>query len=292
MLSNAALTYGLNKPYVHGILPLVDLREENVVEECGIKGCDKPVTALGLCVNHWRMMRKHGSPLAKRPLSAENRGLSNEERFWKSVRKSEGNECWEWQAVRDRDGYGRFKATIYGVTTTKAHRFSHMLATGEILSDRQVVMHSCDNPSCVNPAHLSSGTVAENTRDMIAKGRHVPSLIARAAKIAKLNDDQVRDILRDPRRYADIAADYGIHKQHVVEIKSRSSRFFVKIDPSEIVRNKRGSRGADRSKNLTDDDVREIRKGIDRNSALAKRYGVTPATICDIQKRRSWRHVE
>ncbi len=256
---------------------------------CCIKGCDREVLALGMCVNHWRMTTKHGSPVAVRPLSAINRGLSDEQRFWKSVHKTDG--CWLWVAGKDHDGYGVFDAELFGVRIRRAHRYSHMLATGEILVPSMFVMHACDTPACVNPAHLSSGTAAENTADMVSKGRHLDRIRAHSDKISRLSDDQVRAILRDSRPYARIAADFDVHPQTVMALKARTTRFFVDIDPSEIVRNKRGSRGAARSKNLTDDDVRAIRISDERTSALARRYGVSAPTICDIRKLRSWLHI-
>lgn len=107
----------------------------------------------------------------------------------------------------------------------------------------------------------------------------------------KLTDDQVRSILRDPRRYPVIAQEYGIHAQSVLAIKARSTRAEVAIDPAEIVRSSRGARGTERSKNLTEDDVRAIRASEVGPTALSKFYKVTPATICDIRFRRSWTHI-
>lgn len=256
---------------------------------CCIKGCDLPVLALGLCVNHWRMNAKYGSPVAARPLSAINRGLSYEQRFWKSVHKTDG--CWLWTAGRDHDGYGVFQADIHGVRVYSAHRYSHMLATGEILTPTILVLHSCDNPPCVNPAHLSSGTSQDNADDMVQKGRHLARIRVHADKVAKLSDDEVRAILRDPRRYADIAVDFAVHPQTIKAIKGRSTRSYVEIDPSEIVRAKKGSRGEARSLLLTDDDVRAIRLSDDRTSALAEQFKVSPQTISGIRLGRTWKHV-
>lgn len=261
-----------------------------MLAECCIKGCDKPVLALGMCVNHWRMTKKHGSPVAERPLSAANRGLTDSQRFFKSVEKS-GDGCWLWMASLDRDGYGVFNVTIYGIRTRRAHRYSLMLHTGEVLDNHQLVMHSCDNPQCVNPDHLAAGTPAENTADMIRKGRDHYGRVSQARKVSKLTDDQVRAILVDGRPYAAIASEYGIHKQHVLTIKARRSQHFVDTGDIEVVRNKRGAAGEARSKTLTEADVMAIRASGLGPTALGREYGVSAPTICDIQKYRSWKHV-
>jgi hypothetical protein len=257
---------------------------------CCIKGCDKPVLAMGMCVNHWRMNKKHGSPVAERPLSAANRGLPAEDRFFKNVHKSDDG-CWIWQASVDEDGYGNFAALVNGVKVTKAHRFSYMHHTGEVLTPFQLVMHSCDNPPCVNPDHLSPGSAAENTNDMIRKGRHIEGRKIHSAKVSKLSDDEVRELLADPRPYEEIARAYGIHKQHVNMLKNRKRRLFVEIDPALIVKNKRGAAGEKRSKNLKDQDVRDIRSSTEKVEILAERHKTTKGTIYDIRKGRSWKHV-
>ena len=186
---------------------------------CCIKECDLPVLALGLCNKHWRRNKKFGSPAAVSMHSGSNKGLSAEERFAKAVRKTDG--CWIWTASRDKNGYGIFKGIVGGTAFTRAHRFSYALHTGDMLIGMQA-LHSCDNPSCVNPAHLSSGTSADNMRDKINKGRQrVP--LGELNGHAILTARQVKSILKDPRPYAEIAAQYTVATSTIGSDKQRKS---------------------------------------------------------------------
>ena len=186
---------------------------------CCIKGCDLPVLALGLCNKHWRRNKKYGSPIAIARHSGTFRGMSAEQRFAMSVDKTDG--CWIWTASKDKNGYGIFKGMIGDVLFTRAHRYSYALHTGDLLVGMQA-LHSCDNPSCVNPDHLFAGTNADNMRDKIQKGRARTPVGEKHGK-AVLTESQVRRVLRDPRPYAVIATEYNVAATTIASIKQRVS---------------------------------------------------------------------
>jgi hypothetical protein len=101
------------------------------------------------------------------------------DRFWEKVQKGDG--CWVWSGGLI-SGYGRF-VVRHGLYV-RAYRFSYELANGPI-PDGLFVCHRCDNPPCVNPAHLFLGTCKDNFEDMRAKGRgRNPIMEANAAKTA------------------------------------------------------------------------------------------------------------
>lgn len=120
------------------------------------------------------------------------------DRFWSRVNKTET--CWLWTGYLDKDGYGQITVTGKDPvscarsdgkpTPRKAHRISYELANGPI-PDGQDVLHSCDTPACVRPAHFFLGDQALNDADRDAKGRNVLGI---KHPLHKLNDDDVRSI--------------------------------------------------------------------------------------------------
>lgn len=87
-------------------------------------------------------------------------------RFWSKAERSK-DECWRWLGATDRDGYGCFSA---GGQKMQAHRVSAVFA-GLPLASGLFACHRCDNPPCINPAHLFVGTNRDNVDDQVAKGR-------------------------------------------------------------------------------------------------------------------------
>lgn len=77
------------------------------------------------------------------------------------------NGCWVYTGYKNRRGYGRFRANGEKIL---AHRFSYQMNIGSI-PENMLVLHKCDNPSCVNPEHLYLGKNKENAGDMASRNR-------------------------------------------------------------------------------------------------------------------------
>lgn len=130
--------------------------------------------------------------------------------------KVSDNGCFEWTAAKAGKGYGQIK--IPGTRRQEyAHRLAYRIYHGDIPADKEVC-HRCDNPACVNPAHLWLGNRRENAQDMAQKGR---STFGERNPRAKLTEDDVRKIkllLRQGRSQAWIGSLYGIHQVHISKI--------------------------------------------------------------------------
>ena len=92
-----------------------------------------------------------------------------------------------------------------------------MLTFGQI-QDGLEVMHICDTPACVNPAHLVLGTHADNMADAARKKR-----MKNVRNGRKLTDAEVRAVRIDPRKHHIIAAAFGISRRAVLAVKHRES---------------------------------------------------------------------
>lgn len=131
-----------------------------------------------------------------------------------NIKINEITDCWEWQKGTDGRGYGSFK--VFG-KNKKVHRASYEIFNGEI-PNGLFILHSCDNPICCNPEHLTTGTNADNLRDMTRKGRNRPQRGENNGR-SKLNVQQVLIIKHMKGVYREIAKLFNVGTTVVADIK-------------------------------------------------------------------------
>jgi hypothetical protein len=142
------------------------------------------------------------------------------QRMDKHTDKTDPGGCWVWTAYRNQKGYGQIQVDNHPHRT---HRVAWSLANGPI-PEGMSVLHSCDNPACVNPAHLHLGTVADNNQERCERGRSYKP-IGEANFRAKLTEQQVLEIRT---RYAlggvfqrELADEYGVCRSLIGHIITR-----------------------------------------------------------------------
>ena len=135
--------------------------------------------------------------------------LTREERFWSYVDRS--GDCWLWKKTLNQHGYGVFGWPVNGKPRMQlAHRLAWTLTNG---APTQNVLHRCDNPPCVNPAHLFLGTQRDNMEDAARKGR-----------VAKVRTRPPRRPIQGvaySRRIGELAPNTKLTWPQVAEIRSR-----------------------------------------------------------------------
>ena len=142
--------------------------------------------------------------------------VEDENRFWIKVETGDEDECWNWTASKTTDGYGRFR---YLDKIVRAHRFSYQLKHNKLIDDCMCILHSCNNPSCVNPSHLSEGTNDENMEYMVKTGQSCRGSNVNTSKLNKEQVDEIRHkYANTTTSYNKLAKEYCVHKSAIANI--------------------------------------------------------------------------
>jgi len=159
----------------------------------------------------------HVEQYTRNTLPLPNLSIDDFQRIISKIRMVGSDDCWEWEGYK-REGYGRVriggrKGKLYGVT-----RLIWRLVHGTDPVD-QIILHTCDNPSCCNPAHLFLGLDTDNSDDKIRKNRQYRPK-GELNVNTKLTEKDVINIYHASGTYVSIAKDYGISDVSVRNIKT------------------------------------------------------------------------
>lgn len=161
-------------------------------------------------------------------MGASHHRASATEKFAAWAIRGAPKECWNWSGPRNAEGYGCF--TAEGVRYV-AHRMAleHVSPSPD---PALLCCHRCDNPCCVNPAHLFWGTAADNNRDRASKKRTVTQFVKGRghpnygkfgehhcrAKIKRAEIDRIRARVASGESQSAIARDLGLHSSWISRI--------------------------------------------------------------------------
>lgn len=153
------------------------------------------------------------------------------DRFWAKVDKSvDPGDCWLWRGARSSSGYGVIELSTDGQWWAfGAHRASWILA-GNGIPWGLCILHRCDVRACVNPSHLFIGTLGDNNRDAVAKGRNRSGAALRPERLprgeshpnARMTEGSVAALraLAGTASQRALAARFGISPSTVAQILS------------------------------------------------------------------------
>lgn len=194
-----------------------------VKKMCSVDGCDRSVEGgrrSGICVGHRNRLQRYGN-FGVAPIKiVPPRGISG----WGVVEfngwdvKEFG--CWEYRGPKFANGYGQVK--IDGKPKL-LHRISYEHFVGNIPRGL-IVRHKCDNPPCLNPDHLETGTVAQNNADRNNRGRTATG-IRGSGKVADVDVLRIREELSEcvdrierGKRYVEFADEYNVSYSTIQKI--------------------------------------------------------------------------
>jgi hypothetical protein len=201
------------------------------------------------------------------------------ERFWAKVDKRGPDDCWPWLGAKSTCNKQYTPMTYGGFKQRRAHRWAWAIANGRMPLPEHVICHRCDNPLCVNPAHLFEGTRADNQKDMQRKLRS--GIIGAKNPKAKLTETQVLEIRGSDERDVVLAERYGVHHTTIYMIKVGRKWRNLPGGAPKVIRRK-----------LTTDQVSELRR---RHQAgencvvLGRSFGISQCFAWQVAKGHAYK---
>jgi hypothetical protein len=128
--------------------------------------------------------------------------------------------CWDWMKASKEEGYGTISVLNKTVST---HRLSYEVFVGP--TNGNWVLHSCDNPRCINPFHLRIGNAKDNSRDRFLRGRHRTRCSALSNQ-GLLNPEKVREIRSKSAsgiNHKSLSLEYGVTRTAISQIVLRKT---------------------------------------------------------------------
>jgi predicted XRE-type DNA-binding protein len=210
-------------------------------------------------------------------------------KFWSSIDQSGGPDaCWPWKGRVDRDGYG-YLPCGQNARNVRSIRLAVFLATGKDPYG-YIILHSCDNPPCCNPKHLTPGTDLQNNA-FRWKNPSVTGSRNNNAKLTEKQVEQIRKRIERGERQLAIAPLYGVSQALISKIAR--GEYWRRFDtraaiPQSFIAGERHPMAK-----VTEDIVRKIRalEGTASQYAIARQFSVSQSSVSLILKRRIWRNV-
>ena len=252
----------------------------------------------------------------EKPVKSFSPSLTEREKTWQRINAKihkNGQGCWIWNGAKSSFGYGSIS---YQGKMVAVHRLTYDLLKGPI-PDNTILCHSCDNPSCVNPDHLSLGSHTTNSKDRTSKQRNKgfsdPIQRGEQHRNSRLKEGEVqlmRHLRSNGVRLRMLAKIFICKTGTVSTIVNRKGWTHIEDYPftpdlspekharlankgflsrNECVRGSTNGRAI-----LTEEDVLYIRKQLSKGITrydLAKKYGVKYITIAKIHRRENWAHI-
>lgn len=248
------------------------------MKTCTVTGCKLPIYGKGFCKKHHQWHWKRGILPPDKTI---------EERFWDNTKVCDDDQCWEWMAGKHVKGYGEFKRSGYG----RAHRYSYAAFRGE-LKKGDFVLHKCNNPKCVNPAHLYAGTHQDNMEDMALSG-------IQHGNRSRLTAGDARSILRlriSGVMIKEITKTTGFTKTEILGITS-CGNFSWDSEVAELLGKyrslpRKSLKGSEiKASKITDTEAMQIFLSTDKYSVIATEFGISKTLVGNIKRKTAWKHI-